>query len=352
MLRKVLSVTLLSSFVCLACAATTVLAAESKDQSSKNGQCSKSECAASCEKATCKVAACSADSSDDASATVAVCSATKSCSKGVCDSNSCADTKCSTDTCSTKTCSTKKCSASACSGKACSAADDTLVTVTESSVNAQCAADACCESEASKTACCETAKKPVCCTTEKVAELVDVVSDCPCASVTAGTTGCDTKCECGSECKCAKTASAHVAAIHKRLVDENVKVAELTAQIELHGQLAQAREEFNKRMLAKEVELVHLQAQLSLADERIALNQKVAAAAAENAQLKASLRVVQGQTETLQHQIAQRPHAVGAALADYKAGNAKLKQRIVELEQQLEMLSIRLAKQPTDEQVQ
>ncbi len=180
----------------------------------------------------------------------------------------------------------------------------------------------------------------------------DVVSDCPCASATAGTTGCDTKCECGSECKCSETASAHVAVLHERLVGENAKIAKLTAQIQLHEKLAQAREAFNKRMLAKDVELVHLQAQVKLAEERSVLNQKVAAAVAENVQLKASLRVAQSQTDALQHQIAHRTHEVTAALADSKADNAKLTQRIVELEKRLEMLNIRLAEKPTDQQVQ
>lgn len=182
--------------------------------------------------------------------------------------------------------------------------------------------------------------------------LVDVVSDCPCASATAETTGCDTKCECGSECKCSKTASAHLAVLHKRLVRENAKIAELTAQIQMHEAVAQAREEFNARMLAKDVELVHLQAQLKLADERTVLNQKVAAAVAENVQIQASLRVAQCQTETLKHQIAQRSHDVTAALADSHANNAKLTQRIVELEKQLEILNVRLAEKPTDKQVQ
>jgi hypothetical protein len=143
-----------------------------------------------------------------------------------------------------------------------------------------------------------------------------------------------------------------LAVLHEKLVRENAKNAKLTAQIQMHEELAQAREEFNQRMLAKNVELVHLQAQLSLADERTVLNQKVSAAVAENAQLKASLHVAKSQTETLKHQIAQRTHDVTAALAGSKANNAKLTQRIVELEKQLETLSVRLAEKPTDEQVQ
>ena len=130
------------------------------------------------------------------------------------------------------------------------------------------------------------------------------------------------------------------------------RLPELTAQIQMHEAVAQAREEFNARMLAKDVELVHLQAQLKLADERTVLNQKLAAAVAENVQIQASLRVAQCQTETLKHQIAQRSHDVTAALADSHANNAKLTQRIVELEKQLEMLNVRLAEKPTDKQVQ
>jgi len=122
-----------------------------------------------------------------------------------------------------------------------------------------------------------------------------------------------------------------LAVVHKRLVGESAKIAKLTAQIEMHEELAQAREQFNKRMLAKDVELVQLQAALNLANERAVLNQKMSAAVAENVQLKASLCVAQSQTETLKHQTAQRTH---------------------DLEQQLEMLNVRLAEKPTEERVQ
>ena len=87
MLRNVLSVTLFAFSLCLACSATTVLAAESNDQASEISQCSKGECAASCEKNTCKAAVCSGDR----------------CSASACEDGSCAAKTCSSDTCSAKT---------------------------------------------------------------------------------------------------------------------------------------------------------------------------------------------------------------------------------------------------------
>ena len=108
-------------------------------------------------------------------------------------------------------------------------------------------------------------------------------------------------------------------------------------------------------MLNKEIEVAHLQAELRLANERTKMSQKVGGAMAENARLKASVELTRDRYELLKHVVtqenSQQANDLAAALAESKAGNARLKERIVVLGKHLETLRVRLANKPADGQV-
>lgn len=165
--------------------------------------------------------------------------------------------------------------------------------------------------------------------------------NCDCAGV---------QCKCGPNCRCAEDAAAHVAALQRQLVEAISGNAVLEARLQAHEELAQFREEFAERMLAKETEVAHLHAQLQLAGERKHMSQEIAEAMAENAKLKASVELAHERHELMKQFVsANKSNAAEGltpALLKSKAENAKLIKKVVELEKQLETLRVRLANKP------
>ncbi len=253
-------------------------------------------------------------------------------------------------------CARGNCVAS-CTGNTCTLAKDRLIRVSissESGPNAQCATTSSCKSGADCTLCAADGSA-----TPTQGDQCKGCADCQ--SATRALTTIQTEGKRGTNCPCSATAtvdlesSNHLAVLHSRLVQEITKNTMLTAELQVHAELAQARKDFAKRMLNKEIEVAHLQAELRLANERTKMSQKVGGAMAENARLKASVELTRDRYELLKHVVtqenSQQAEDLAAALAESKADNARLKERIVVLGKHLETLRVRLANKPADGQV-
>ena len=125
----------------------------------------------------------------------------------------------------------------------------------------------------------------------------------------------------------------------------------LAAKLQIHEELAQTREEFAKRILQKEVEVVRLNAELQIANQRTKMSQEIGEAVVEYERVKVSSELVRDLNDNLKLEIAQLKTHQSEALAASKADNARLTERIANLEEHLESINVRLAKKPTDNQV-
>jgi hypothetical protein len=142
-----------------------------------------------------------------------------------------------------------------------------------------------------------------------------------------------------------------IVALHWKLMEQGTKSEVLAAQLKHSEALAKVHVEFAKQMLKKEVENVHLLAELQLANVRNEASQEIAGTAFEFERVKGSLELVRKHNDHLKLELAQRNSAHAEALAAFKAANAGLAARVADLENRLESINVRLATKPAGNQV-
>ena len=163
------------------------------------------------------------------------------------------------------------------------------------------------------------------------------------------------QCKCGSACRCAATANGHVLRLHRQLVRMLETNAHLIARSQARDEFDEFKDTFIERLIGAETEIANLNAQLQVAAQRQQMTQEMVSAVSENAKLKAQIELAHERQKLIQNYVATQHGGfsgkLAAALTEAKADNAKLTQRVAELESQLETLKLRLASKPSNKQV-
>lgn len=240
MLRTVMTIAFFSAF--LAVTPVAFSAEADAEKCEKSPQCEKDKCAAvAC---TGKKDATFATTSDDG--------AKKACSGGACEAKTCPSTAAQLTQVTTTLDSGSE---AVCSGnKQCCAGDELVVS------------EACCSDN------------KTCCVVEDLANNDVPCNGCPAELAAATLTA--AACQCGDGCGCCTDAEQkyrhQIVALHWKLMEEGTKNAVLAAQLKHSESLAKAQVEFAKQMLKKEIENVHLHAELQLTNAKAGLATRVA----------------------------------------------------------------------------
>ena len=284
------------------------------------------------------------------------------CEKGQCAASACTGEKCASFTATSDGCANKTCSGGTCQGKTCQSTTARLIQVT-TTVDSGTEAVPPCSGNKQCCAADELIGSETCCSGNRTCCAVDdlVGSDDPCK----GGTGCPAQltaaastfpeCQCGDGCGCCADAEQkyrhQIVALHGKLMEEGTKSAVLAAQLKHSEALAKAHVEFAKQMLKKEVENVHLHAELELTKLRNEASQEIAGTAFEFERVKGSLELARKHNDHLKLELAQRDSAHTEAVTAFKAANVGLAARVADLENRLESINVRLATKPTANQV-
>ncbi len=322
--RTIQSITFLSAVLVLASAA--VSSETVNETCTKAGQCEKGACTEDACKATpCQVLTSTSDA----------------CTGDTCTSDACTGDVCTGKSCVGDACESKGCEGNTCTAKSCESAAARLIHLSVSP-----------DSEPASSTQCDA------CTADNLVTANDPCkscSDCPTTCTSSASTAIKTTTDCQSETACSYCAETDqscrhsIAVLHSQLIAERTKNAVLVAKLEFQQELAQSREEFTSRVLEKEVEVAHLHAELQISNERTKIGRELGEAVVAYERIKASLELAQDRNEQLE--IAQRESHQAESLAASKANNARLLERIADLEARLQSIDARLAKQPTDVQV-
>ena len=264
-----------------ACTANAIQVLAVAGQARTNATCSGSTCPSKqCQTTTtasktCTTKACAGET----------CTATKACTAKACDATACASELVASKTCAGEPCASKACTGGECPAGPCKSTEVRLVKAGEkvdSVSQSTCPSTKSCSTES----CSQSVTACTSCPGDELAGTSDQCEGCPgCPMMLASSATTPSCCGCGSDCSCSadaeQKAREHIAALHARLVQERAKNTALANQLQIQEALAKAREDFCKRLLEKEMEVVKLKAELQVAEQRSEMTRRIAALEAE-----------------------------------------------------------------------